>query len=182
VLPAGLQRLRLSDAGACSAATLRALSDQPSTLTNLALDYHPLPVGEEGKQSAGMVTTANSNQSLIKREVQRCWAGLPALRSLHIGSRKVPLKYDLDRDVQHWMHGFPQVPETPQRDYILVNSSLLDSIAALTGLTSLTLGPSAWLQEAPEGSGLWGLSRMLSRLTRLQWLVLNMQVSQLSVQ
>lgn len=49
VLSGRLQRLHRSDAGGYSAATLRALSDQLTALTELWLDYNPLP--DEGQHS-----------------------------------------------------------------------------------------------------------------------------------
>lgn len=166
----GLERLRLSDAGACSAATLEALSEQLGALTHLALDYGPLEEGEE--DSAGVVVSqANSSNSVIVRDVQHTWAELPALRSLAIGARKVAPDPGWDWAPDPWLGG----GELPERQYLSVTDSLLDSIAALTGLTGLTLGPSARLEQ------LDGLEWLVGALesTGLQQLVLTLQVRRL---
>lgn len=170
-----LHSLCLTDAGACSAATLRALSEQLSALTHLTLDYNALSDGEV--DSPGMVTSpTNSNHSLIDPEVQDCWAGLSALRSLHIGSRKIPQEYGLD--IEDELLGDHHSQEPSERSYLAVDCHLIKSIAALTRLTSLTLGPSAWLDnEAAEG-GVEPCREMvqLRKLTGLQQLVLTLQV------
>lgn len=70
---------------------------------------------------------------------------------------------------EQWLgHGDP-----PRKLYMEVDGALLDSIAAETALTSLTLGPSAWLQEE---SALNLLLAPLQKLTELQQLGLTLQV------
>jgi hypothetical protein len=172
-----LHSLCLTDAGACSAATLRALSEQLSALTHLTLDYNALSDGEV--DSTGMVTSpTNSNHSLIDPEVQDCWGGLSALRSLHIGSRKIPQEYGLD--IEDELLGDHHSQEPSERPYLVpcCGLSLDKEHCSLTRLTSLTLGPSAWQDnEAAEG-GVEPCREMvqLRKLTGLQQLVLTLQV------
>jgi hypothetical protein len=186
VLLAGLQRLHLSDAGTCSAAALGALSSQLSALTHLSLTYNPLSAADD--KAAGVVASPSNkllrSNSVIVDDVQDCWAQLPALRSLQIGSRHIPQDYgwadyyeelamawdDDDDDDKPWA-------DPPKGLFLEGNRRLLHSLVALTGLTSLTLGPSAWLQERPEGDGLRGLLPLTHQLTGLQQLVLTLRAS-----
>jgi hypothetical protein len=191
VLLAGLQRLHLSDAGTCSAAALGALSIQLSALTHLSLAYNPLPAGcrllhgAAGDKAAGVVASVSykllRSNSMIVDDVQDCWAQLPALRSLQIGSRKVLQDYGWVDECEELVNSDGEWDdfghaEPPQGLFLEGNRRLLHSLVALTGLTSLTLGPSAWLQECPEGDGLKGLLPLLHQLTGLQQLVLTLQV------
>lgn len=147
VLSGRLQYVRLSDAGGCSAATLRALSDQLTALAELRLDYNPLPNADS--TAAGMSCTFSS--SSISPGVHTCWADLPALRSLQIGPAG-----------KAWLR-------------LQGDSVLLDSIAGLTRLTSLTLGPSAQLRAG--SGGLRSLPGLLQGLTGLRQLALTLQVN-----
>jgi hypothetical protein len=174
VLLSGLQSLHLSDAGRCSAAALRALSSQLTALTDLSLSYNPLDAGDV--EHAGVVTsTTSSSNSVIAREVQDCWAKLPALRSLHVGTRKVLQEYGLDALPDQTLLKDPS--QAPTRHYLEISCRLLRMVAALTGLTSLTLGPSASLKERSDRSGLRRLLPPLQQLTGLRQLVLTLQVS-----
>lgn len=148
VLSGRLQYLRLSDAGGCSAATLRALSDQLTALTELQLDYNPLP--DADSTAAGMSCTFGS--SSISQGVHTCSADLPALRSLQIGPA----------GNSPWLR-------------LQGDSVLLDSIAGLTCLTSLTMGPSAQLRAG--SGGLRSLPGLLQGLTGLRQLALTLQVN-----
>jgi hypothetical protein len=175
VLLSGLQRLHLSDAGRCSAATLRALSSQLTALTDLSLSYNPLDTGDV--EHAGVVTsTTSSSNSVIAREVQDCWAKLPALRSLQIGTRKVLQEHGLDALPDQTLLKDPS-QKAPTRHYLEISRRLLRVIAALTGLTNLALGPSASLEERSDRSGLRRLLPPLQQLKGLQQLVLSLQVS-----
>lgn len=89
--------------------------------------------------------------SIISPGVHTCWADLPALRSLQIGPAG-----------KAWLR-------------LQGDSGLLDSIAGLTRLTSLTLGPSAQLRAG--SSGLRSLPGLLQGLTGLRQQVLTLQVN-----
>jgi hypothetical protein len=170
--------------------TLGALSSQLSALTHLSLTYNPLSSADD--KSPGVVASASNrllrSNSMIVDEVQDCWAQLPALRSLQIGSRKVLQDYGWVDDYEASFQGgefdddatgdlSQDHVEPPKGLFIEGTPRLLRSVAALTGLTSLTLGPSAWLQERPVGDGLQGLLPPSRQLTGLQQLVLTLQVS-----
>jgi len=163
VLPVSLQRLTLTDAGCISAEELTALGQQLTALTDLQLSYHPLEEGSDG--AAALI--GGGNTTAVVPAVHQAWSELAALRGLQLGSRKVPQ----DSAFEFLELTEPDPPNTPR---LCIDSLMLDSIAALTGLTSLNLGSSATLDDDP--SGMEQLQQALEPLTSLQELGLTLQV------
>jgi len=163
VLPVSLQRLTLTDAGCISAEELTALGQQLTALTHLQLSYHPL---EEGDDDAAALI-AGGNTTAVAPAVHQAWSELAALCSLQLGSRRVPQESAYEDLEETEM-------EPPNKPRLCIDSLMLDSIAALTGLTSLNLGSSATLDDDP--SGMEQLQQAVEPLTNLQELGLTLQV------
>lgn len=163
VLSVSLQRLTLTDAGCISAEELTALGQQLTALTDLQLSYHPLEEGIDN--AAALIGGGNDIDTALVPAVHQAWSELAVLRSLQLGSRKVP---------QESMFEIGSELEPPDKPRLFIDSPILDSIAALTGLTSLNLGSSAALDF--HFSGMQHLQQAVEPLTSLQELGLTLQV------
>jgi len=171
--PLGVFRLgpEPCNSNSISAEELTALGQQLTALTDLQLSYHPL---EKGDDDAAAVVAGGSTMTALIYAVHQAWPELAALRSLQLGSRKVPQESALqdEYDEVQQLMGLSEV-EPPFKPRLSIDSLMFDSIAALTGLTSLNLGCSAALGDYP--SGLQQLQQALEPLTSLQELGLTLQ-------
>jgi len=171
VLSVSLQRLTLTDAGCVSAEELTALGQQLTALTDLQLSYHPL---EEGDDDAAALIGGDYTTDLVPA-VHQAWTELAALRSLQLGSRKMPQQSAYEElSLQQQMTASEPEMEPPNKPRLFIDSLMLDSIAALTGLTRLNLGASAALSD--DASGMQQLQQAVEPLTSLQELGLTLKV------